>query len=209
MIPRMFKISCRQDIIHRIVRGKGQEADMAKCAKCGATLRKGAEFCGKCGTKTAAAVKEEEAEKHFDRAGIYCRVNDYDSAIAEYTEAIRLNPDYATAFNNRGHVYNRKGDYDHAIADYTEAIRLNPDDAKAFRNRGYTYNEKGDYDHAIADCTEAIRLDPDDAKAFRNRGYAYNGKGDYDHAIADCTEAIRLNPDYAKYKEALKEAKKN
>ena len=52
---------------------------------------------------------------------------DNDRAIADYTEAIRLDPKYANAYNNRGvSLQADKGDYDRAIADYNEAIRLDP-----------------------------------------------------------------------------------
>ena len=56
----------------------------------------------------------------------YAKKGDYDKAIADYTEAIRLDPKNAEAYCNRGHAYEEKGDYDKAIADCTEAIRLDP-----------------------------------------------------------------------------------
>ena len=56
----------------------------------------------------------------------YADKQEYDRAIADYDEAIRLNPEVATAFNNRGNAYADKHLYDRAIADYDEAIRLNP-----------------------------------------------------------------------------------
>ena len=58
-----------------------------------------------------------------------------DNAIADYSEAIRLQPDYAFAFNNRGVAHKAKGDYDGALQDYNEAIRLQPDYALALNNR--------------------------------------------------------------------------
>ena len=64
---------------------------------------------------------------------------DYDKAIADFTEAIRLNPKIAKAYNNRGLAYENKGDYDKAIADCTEAIRLDPKFAEAYHNRGAAY----------------------------------------------------------------------
>ena len=85
---------------------------------------------------------------------------DYDRAIADYNEAIRLDPKYPAVFNDRGLAYSVKGDYDRAIADYSEAIRLDPKYAAFFNNRGLAYSEKGDKDRAIADYNEAIRLDP-------------------------------------------------
>ena len=85
---------------------------------------------------------------------------DYEKAIADYSEAIRLDPTYVLAFNNRGAPGHDKTDYDKAIADFSEAIRLDPKDAVAYDNRGIAWYDKKDYDRAIADYNEAIRLDP-------------------------------------------------
>ena len=63
----------------------------------------------------------------------------YDKAIADYTEAIRLNPSLAKAYRNRGIAFAWKRENDKAIADYTEAIRLAPKDAFAFADRGAAY----------------------------------------------------------------------
>lgn len=136
-------------------------------------------------------------EELFNRGNYYRNKGDYDRAIAAYTEAIRLKPDYAFAFNNRGVSHNKKGEYDLAIADYTEAIRLKPDASFSFINRGNSHNKKGEYDLAIADYNEAIRLNPDDALPFNKRGNAHKNKGDHDRAIADYAEATRLNPNFA------------
>src|SRR5262249_17774313 len=122
---------------------------------------------------------------------------DYDRAIADYSEAIRLVPTNAPAFFGRGSAYVNKGDNDRAIADYNEAIRLDPKFAFAFNNRGFAYFRKGDPDRAIADFSEAIRLDPKYALAFNNRGNAYLRKRDYDRPIADTSEPIRLDPNLA------------
>jgi hypothetical protein len=110
-------------------------------------------------------------------------------AIADYDEALRLDPKYAFAFNNRGNVYKAKGDLDRAIADYNEALRLDPKHAVDFNSRGNAYQDKGDLDRAIVDYNEVIRLDPKYAVAFFNRGIAYRAKDDPDRAIADYNEA--------------------
>jgi lipoprotein NlpI len=132
-----------------------------------------------------------------DRGIAYARKGQYDRAIEDLDQAIRLNPNYAAAFSNRGLAYVRKGQYDRAIEDLDQAIRLNPNYAAAFNNRGSAYSAEGDLDRAIADYNEAIRLDPKIAAGFNSRGFAYARKGDLDRAIADHSEAIRLNPKYA------------
>jgi len=114
-----------------------------------------------------------------------------------YGEAIRLKPDYAEAFYNRGIALQDKGDLDGAIEEYGETIRLKPDYAEAFNNRGNARSDKDDLEDAIEDYSEAIRLKPDYAVAFYNRGNARRTKRDLEGAIQDYSEAIRLKPDYA------------
>ena len=136
------------------------------------------------GCQKAALQQGEEAYRN----------GDFDLAIQCATDAIRLDPTSARAYDDRGMAYYRKGQYDAAIADLTAAIRLNPNYALAYSNRSLPYVNKGQYDQAIADCTAAIRLEPNFALAHNNLGWADYHKGQDDKAIAEYTEAIRLNP---------------
>jgi tetratricopeptide (TPR) repeat protein len=130
----------------------------------------------------------------FNRGIDYASKGDYDHAIAEFTEVIRLKPDFAKAYLDRGNAYYNKKDYDKAIADYNALLRFNPNDISAYGNRGLAHVKKEDYDQAIADFTEIIRLKPDFAKAYLERSNAYLNKGNYDKAISDYNELLRLNP---------------
>ncbi|MGB0384758.1 MAG: tetratricopeptide repeat protein [Ardenticatenaceae bacterium] len=55
--------------------------------------------------------------------------------MADYSEAIRLNPDYALAYNNRGFAYEKKGERDLAIADYRKAVELGNERARGHLER--------------------------------------------------------------------------
>jgi len=55
-------------------------------------------------------------------------MNDRDKAIADYNEAIRLDPDYREPYALRAYLYGDNGSYDKAVADLTEAVRLGQDD---------------------------------------------------------------------------------
>jgi tetratricopeptide (TPR) repeat protein len=130
---------------------------------------------------------------YYNRGNVYRYKGDNDRAIADYNEAIGLDPKYAMAYDARGNAYTAKGDNDRAIADFSEAIQLDPKYAPAYDARGNAYTAKGENDRAITDYNEAIRLDPKFAVAFNNRGTAYLAKGENDRAIADYNEAIRLD----------------
>ena len=119
------------------------------------------------------------------------------AGLLAYDKAIRLKPDYAEAFTNRGAAKAALGQRSAAIADYDEAIRLNPDDAIAFYNRGNAKRALGRRAAAIADYDEAIRLNPENGDAFTNRGVAKAALGWRTAAMSDYDEAIRLNPENA------------
>ena len=100
-----------------------------------------------------------------NRGYIYDGRRDYDRALADFNEAIRLDPNAAPAYFKRGIIYDHhRGDYDRALADYNEAIRLDPKYADAYELRAVIYlTKRGDLDRALADFNEAIRLHPESA----------------------------------------------
>jgi tetratricopeptide (TPR) repeat protein len=120
--------------------------------------------------------------------------HEYDRMIADYDQAIALDPGNADAYSGRAQAWSSKGDHDRAIADYSEAIRLSPKDPGAYHARASAWQRKLDYDKAIADYSMAIRLDPNTALRYYDRGIARSIKGDYDQSIADFGEVLRLNP---------------
>jgi hypothetical protein len=75
---------------------------------------------------------------------------DYDKAISDFTEAIRLDPNLALAYLDRGYAYSHYGNPDKAISDYNDAIRLDPHLALAYFNRGTAYQNQGNLDKAIS-----------------------------------------------------------
>lgn len=78
-------------------------------------------------SRASAADATAAFTEAFKRAEHDMDAKQYDKAIADYTEAIRLKPDYADAHYNRGNAYYYLQQYDEAVADYSEVIRLKPD----------------------------------------------------------------------------------
>ena len=150
---------------------------------------------------TAAYAQTADEFMKSGRAALDRR--DYNKAIADLTESIRLRP-YYYAYLLRAIAYNR-GDFlggnPLALADFSEAIRLNPNYAHSYYSRGIMYNQFGEKDSALADFTRYLHFRPNDADAYYERAYIYlRDKKDYDRAVADFTKAIQLSTDNARIK---------
>jgi tetratricopeptide (TPR) repeat protein len=137
------------------------------------------------------------AEAYMFRGRGWSRKADFDHALADFSEALRLDPTFAAAMNDRATVWFRKGQFDRAIADFEVAVRLNPKDGAIRCNLGRVLHEKGEFDRAIIEYTEAVRIDSRVTFCVSNRGEVWRLKGDLDRALADQNEAIRTNPKIA------------
>ncbi|MDB5617113.1 tetratricopeptide repeat protein [Tardiphaga sp.] len=129
---------------------------------------------------------------------------DVDRAIADMTDAIRLNPNDSLAYSNRGILWREKKNVERAIADFTWAIRIDAlprsdiggdGHVNIYTNRGLAYQAKGDLVLALSDFDEAIRRDRNDADAYFNRSKIHQVNRQIDRAIADLDQAIRLRPE--------------
>jgi tetratricopeptide (TPR) repeat protein len=86
----------------------------------------------------------------------YAGKKENDRAIDDFTAAIKVNPNFAAAYNNRGSAVQAKGDYDRAITDYSEAIRIDPNYAVAYSDRGNLFEAQVGREGAIADFLRAL-----------------------------------------------------
>lgn len=111
-------------------------------------------------------------------------------AVYNYSEALRIRPHYADAYNNRGNLYALLGQNERAIEDYNEAIRFKPDSGTFF-NRGNVYTNMGRYEHAVEDYNESIRLKPG-SDAYYSRAIAYFMQGRNKPGCADALKACEL-----------------
>ena len=138
---------------------------------------------------------------HFDSLHllgvIYHQRGNYAEAIRQIDVALKLNPELASAYNNRGHALKALRRLDEALASYDKAIVLKPDHAEAFNNRGVALKELRRFEEALASYDKALALRPDHAEAFYNRGVVLQELKRLDEAVASYDKAIALKPDHA------------
>lgn len=102
---------------------------------------------------------------YYNRGIGYQNSKDYELALKDYDQALRLRPAYSSASNNRGNVFQSLRQYERAVQDYDQATRIAPNDPLPYNNRGNAYRRLGKTDKAIAELDQAIRLKPDYADA--------------------------------------------
>lgn len=144
------------------------------------------------------AMVDETDHSAFDAylsiAALEVERGQHSDAIHMYDEAIKLKPDAAGVYYNRGVMKNQIGRFKEAIEDFDEAIRFAPFLAAAYSNRGYSKASLERFRDAINDYDKAIELAPALSIAYKNRALANARLGREQEAIADFKRASRLDP---------------
>ncbi|MEC4813028.1 MAG: tetratricopeptide repeat protein [Scytonema sp. PMC 1069.18] len=104
------------------------------------------------------AVSPNDVVGYKNRGNSRADLGDYEGAIEDYTQAIKLNRKDADAYYHRGNYRYDLGDYIGAIADYNQAIRLNPNDADAYYNRGISHYNQGDKQATLQDFEKSADI---------------------------------------------------
>ena len=145
------------------------------------------------------------AINEFTKGNDFSFRKDFPRALTAYDEAIKLDPQLAEAYNNRGIVRYELGQFSAAVGDYTTAIRLKSNYADALNNRGNAYATLEQFQNAENDFRVALKLNDKSAAAHNNLGSLFVFKKNFNAAIDECTYAIQLNPNFAEayYNRAL------
>ncbi|MGU3538668.1 tetratricopeptide repeat protein [Methylobacterium sp. A54F] len=141
---------------------------------------------------------------YFNRGLAYANKEDYERAIADFSESIRLDPSNVDAIRKRGESYESLEQYDRALKDLDQAVRLDPKDARNFAARGTTYRSTGAYEKSLKDYDDALRLDAKGSWIHYGRALTFEKNDQPDKALLDLEAAARLDPDDADIQQVMK-----
>jgi Flp pilus assembly protein TadD len=137
----------------------------------------------------------DDATAYFSRGVDRVAKGDLAGGLADYREAIRLNPECVMCYVNSGIILAAQQDQAGALEQYNTAIRIKPV-PEAYFNRALVFGVKGDWNSSASDMSDAIRLNPNWPEAYFLRGFSLFNKGDPQGSISDFTRAIALKPAY-------------
>jgi tetratricopeptide (TPR) repeat protein len=143
--------------------------------------------------RTALALRPQTVSLHYALGGLYLGLRRWDEAIAEYEQAIRLDPENAWCHNRLGFTLAWKGGRDdEAIAQFREALRLDANNGWSHYFLAIALENKGRLDEAVDEFREAARLLPEKRAEARQRlrglllklGRGAEARSDWKEALA-------------------------
>ena len=147
---------------------------------------------------TTAIAENHRGPIYVNRAGAKAEKGDQQGAMADYNQAIEIDPWLAEGYNGRGVLKVAMQDYDGAIADYDIAILRQPTRvAWIYFNRAEAKKAAGYYEAALADYTLALQEKPSIIDAYKMKALIYQKLEDNEKALAEYTAGIVANPEEA------------
>jgi len=146
----------------------------------------------------AIRLRPNFTRAYIGRGDVYLGLKRYPEAIADFSQAIYLQPEKAKeAYYKRGLAYLKQEQNEQGLADLREATAIDPQYQEAILALGNAYFKLKSYEQAIASYSQLIHLDPSFGNALYRRGRCYFLLKEFANAVKDFSEAIAINPELA------------
>ena len=145
----------------------------------------------------ALAVNPNNHLAHDLLGEVFEERDQFDDALRERLETLRLQPNYAPAHNNLGIALQKRNRLPEAIGHFQQALRLRPRYPEAHYNLGAAFEKADRPNDAVREYERALALRPDYADAHYNLGLLLGRLGQLDAAIIQFQETLRVNPNAA------------
>ncbi len=134
----------------------------------------------------------QAAQQFMQRGTQNNQASNYQAAIADFNEAIRLNRNDVNAYINRGFAHHRLRNLNAAADDYTKAIELNKNSAEAHSNLSHVRFDQGNFSEAAKLAQRALELKPNFPEAHLNLGNAMQAENNLERATAEFQKVLQL-----------------
>jgi len=126
------------------------------------------------------------------------KVGNYNEAILEFEQALKINPNYFFGLNNLGNIYGKQKKYEEAIKYFKKALNQKSDYSPAYYNIARAYHLTGKKHEAAKAYKKAIQYNPYFEQAFYNLAYLSMELSSFDEAIENFNKFIKMQPNHAR-----------
>ena len=126
------------------------------------------------------------------------KLGNYDQAIGEFKEALKINPKYFFGLNNLGNIYGKQEKYEEAISYFQKALHQKSDYSPAHYNIARAYHLIGKKQEAAESYRKAIQFNPYFEQAFYNLAYLSMELSGFDEAIENFNKFIKMQPNHSR-----------
>ncbi|MBL3655263.1 DUF6584 family protein [Fulvivirga sediminis] len=147
--------------------------------------------------RNVIAQEPHLAKGYFNLGNIYNKLQEPDSALANYKKAIKYDPELKWPYLYSGILYTREEKYDSALHNYDQFLAIDSTNEEVFFRRAVIHSELRNWKLAINDWHKVLNQDSDNAEAWRNQGLGYFQLNIYDSAIMSFDKALKYNPEEA------------
>ena len=121
---------------------------------------------------------------------------DFSLALDFINKAIKINPNFAEAYNEQGNALNELKQLKLSIKSYDQAIKLNPKYTDAYYNKGLALHELKRIELAIENYDQAIKINPNHVYSHNNKGYALQKLKKIEASIESFYNVLKINPNF-------------
>lgn len=145
-----------------------------------------------------AEIKQnkDDSDAYHDRGTLYSDAGQYNLAIKDFTQVIRIKPKSADGYFNRGNTYDKTSEFKSAYEDFTTALKYDKTNAIIYNNRGLTQLSSDRIESALRDFNSSIKYSPEFGKAHFNLGTVHERMEDPASALKDYNSAIKFTQDF-------------
>jgi tetratricopeptide (TPR) repeat protein len=138
---------------------------------------------------------DERAELFMGRGAANLSVGNYEESLNFFDNAIRIEPNYSAAYNNKGNALQNLGRIDEAMDCYNKAIDIDPNEPLFWYNKACLLDSTERVEEAIESYLQTIKLNPQHIGALNNISICYARMGDYNYAFIYLDNALKINPE--------------
>jgi tetratricopeptide (TPR) repeat protein len=136
-----------------------------------------------------------DANAHYLAGNAFWRDGNLDVAIAEFQQAVEIDPDYTDAWVQLGYAQREKDQPEAARDAFQRALQLEPDQADLYFELGEIYRRQQQWDKAASMYRQTLRVAPDSAAAYKQLGWLAGQRDRWQEAIRYYEQGLEINPE--------------